>query len=399
MQNYEWNKFYIRTRINEKQIDLFLNFEIANPKLTFTDIENTDLQISMITFCPRLKSGNCGVTDGLSWGSAYYKNIRIWDERTATIRMVQDFNNKLFTEFPNSLIVFYPLSIQYMDINVIQEIITGTDSFKVTHKWTKDFKNSDEYIFYNYEINHDWGEENPGYFIAALGESEEDNGVVTATPCHPACRRCFSAVATNCYECNEGYVLNGMECIRINGYFLKIPANTLNTIIPFKIEVGNTKVKDLKAWTFCIYMKFEGILAGGSSQARIIMFRADTYIAYDVETTNLVFIVGSEEAFRDENFNTYFGTWIPICVANYVAGAVENEIYPNMLTINVNKIDIPFSEDYEIPPDGVKIDQLSLHYEVIAFFADFRIYSRFLQGNFGTIISSTNAANYLLIYY
>ena len=399
INDYEWNKVYIRTRINEKQIDLFLNFEIANPKLSFTDIENTDLQISKITFCARKNSGNCGVSGGLDWGSAYYKNIRIWDERTATIRMVQDFNNKLFTEFPNSLILFYPLTIQYMDINVIQEIITGTDSFKVSHSWTKNFKNSDEYIFYNYEINHDWGEDNPGYFIASLGESEEDNGVVTATPCDPACRRCFSAVATNCYECNEGYVLNGMECIRINGYFLKIPANTLNTIIPFKIEVGNTKVKDLKAWTFCIYMKFEGILAGGSSQARIIMFRADTYIAYDVETTNLVFIVGSQEAFRDENFHDYFGTWIPICVANYVSGVVENEIYPNMLTINVNKIDIPFSEDYEIPPDGVKIDQLSLHYEVIAFFADFRIYTRFLQGNFGTIISSTNAANYLLIYY
>ena len=146
-------------------------------------------------------------------------------------------------------------------------------------------------------------------------------------------------------------------------------------------------------------MKFEGIVAAGSSQARIIMFKDDTYIAYDVETTNLVFIVQSQEAFRDVNFKEYFGIWIPICVADYVSGAVLNEIYPNMLTINVNKVDLAFNSDFSIPNEGVKIDQLSLHYEVIAFFADFRIYDRFIQGNFGTVISSTEAANHLFIYY
>ena len=402
LNDHEWNKFYIRTRINEKQIDLFLNFEIVNPKFTLT-VENgipqtADLQLNRISFCSRINNGDCK-DNTINWGSAYYKNIRVWDERTTTIRMVQDFNNELFTEFPNSLILYYPLTIQYMDLNEIKEIVSGVDSFIVKHDMTEDFKSYDKNIFYNYEINYDWGKKNSGYFVSALGQSEEDNGEVTPTACNPACKRCFSATATNCYECNEGYVLNGMECIRINGYFLKIPANTLNTIIPFKIQSGNIKVKDLPAWTFCIYMKFEGIVAGGSSQARIILFKSDTYIAYDVETTNLVFIVQSQEAFRDTNFRDYFGLWIPICVADYVSGAVLNEIYPNMLTINVNKVDIPFNTDFKIPNEGVKIDQVSFHYEVIAFFADFRIYDRFIQGNFGTIISSTEAANHLLIYY
>ena len=401
LNDYEWNKFYIRTRINDRQIDFFLNFEIVNPKFTLTedDIGSTsELSLQRISFCSRANNGNCGET-GINWGSAYYKNIRVWDERTATIRMVQDFNNEIFEEFPNSLILYYPLILQYMDLNEIKEIIHGVDSFIVTHPSTENFKSIDKNIFYNYEINHDWGEDNKGYFISALGETEDDNGVVTATACHPSCSRCFSATATNCYSCNEGYVLNGMECIRINGYFLKIPALSQSTIIPFKIETGTTKVKDIPAWTFCIYMKFEGILAGGSSQARIIMFKSDTYIAYDVETTNLIFIVQSQEAFRDTNFRAYFGIWIPICVADYVSGAVLNEKYPNMLTINVNKEDIPFNSGFTIPPGGVKIDQISLHYEVIAFFADFRIYDRFIQGNFGTIISSTVAANHLLIYY
>ena len=211
--------------------------------------------------------------------------------------MIQDFNNELFSEFPNSLISYYPLNLETMDINNIKEIISGQDNVGVTHSQTNELQSTDENIFYNYEINHDWGDSNPGYFISAIGETEDDQGVITPTACNPACKRCYSSTATNCYECNEGYVLNGMECIRINGYFLKIPAKTQSTIIPFKIESGNTKVKDLPAWTFCIYMKFEGIVAEGSSQAEIMRFKSDTFIVYDVETTNLVFIEGSQEAF------------------------------------------------------------------------------------------------------
>ena len=403
VQTYEWNKFYLRTKLDILTVDLFLNFEVANPKFTvsgFTSIAKSKLSLSQISFCSRSINGITGQgCSGINWGSAYYRNIRVWDDRTATIKMIQDFNNELFEEFPNSLILYYPLTIQFMDNNVIKEIISGIDSFKVSHKQTSQLQSTDENIFYNYELNHDWGDTNPGYFISAIGETEEDMGVVTPTACHPACKRCYSSTAANCYVCNEGYVLNGMECIRINGYFLKIPAKTLNTIIPFKIEKDSAKVKELPAWTFCIYMKFEGIVAQGSSQPIIIQFKSDTFMAYDVETTNLVFIVGSLEAFRDTNFHDYFGIWIPICVANYMSGAILNEVYPNMITLNVNKEDIPLNEDYKIPDEGVKIDQISFHYQVIAFFADFRIYDRFIQGNFGTVVSSSTAAEHLLIYY
>ena len=403
VQNYEWNKFYIRTSLTKYAIYLYLNFDLTNPKLSLTEFppsstSSTRLSLSQIGFCSRSGNGNCG-SPSVNWGSAYYKNIRVWDDRTATVKMIQDFNNDLFEEFPNSLILYYPLNIATMDNNYIREIISGIDTFRITHDQSKQLQSDDENIFYNFEINHDWGDSNPGYFISSVGETEEDLGVLTPTACHPACKRCYSSSASNCYECNEGYVLKEMECIRINGYYLKIPAKTLNTIIPFKIESGNTKVKELPAWTFCVYMKFEGIVAQGSSQPIIIMFKSDTFIAYDVDTTNLVFIVGAQEAFRDTKFSQYFGIWVPMCVANYMSGAILNEVYPNMFTFNVNKEDIPFNSDYKIPNEGVKIDQISFHYQVIAFFADFRIYDRFIQGNFGTVISSSSAAEHLIIYY
>ena len=403
VQTYEWNKFYLRTKYDQLTVDLFLNFEVANPKFTISDFTpnaKSKLVLNQISFCSRSTNGVTGRgCSGINWGSAYYRNIRVWDDRTATIKMIQDFNNELFEEYPNSLILYYPLTIQFMDTNTIKEVITGIDSFFVEHRQKYQLQSSDENIFYNYELNHDWGDSNPGYFISAVGETEDDQGVVTPTPCHPACKRCYSSTAANCYVCNEGYVLNGMTCIRINGYFLKIPAKTMNTIIPFKIEKDKVKVKELPAWTFCVYMKFEGIVAQGSSQPVIIQFKSDTFMAYDVETTNLVFIVGSQEAFRDKNFHDYFGIWIPICVANYMSGAILNEVYPNMFTLNVNKEDIPLNDDYKIPAEGVKIDQISFHYQVIAFFADFRVYDRFIQGNFGTVISSSSAAEHLLIYY
>ena len=405
LSEYEWNKFYIRTKIIEKQIDLFLNYEIDNPKFTINNDNGLSLsavlQINNISFCSRYYNDNQNLctSPNINWGSAYYKNIRIWDEKTSTIKMIQDFNNGLFSEFPNSLILYYPLTIQYMDLNKISEIIYGIDNFIISHPATDNFKSTDNDIFYNYEINHDWGDKNPGYFISNVGQTEEDKGKVTVTACHPACKRCFSGTSTNCYECNEGYALKGMECIRINGYYLKIPARTLYTIIPFKIETGTSKVKDLPAWTFCIYMKFEGIIAGGLSQAIIIMFKSNMYIAYDVETSNLIFIIQNQEAFRDTNFKQSFGKWIPICVADYISDKTLNDIYPNMFTLNINKIDIPLNSDFNIPDEGIKIDQISLHYQIIAFFADFRLYDRFIQGNFGTIISSTESTNHLLIYY
>ena len=74
-----------------------------------------------------------------------------------------------------------------MDTNTIKEVITGIDSFFVEHRQKYQLQSSDENIFYNYELNHDWGDSNPGYFISAVGETEEDQGVVTPTPCHPAC--------------------------------------------------------------------------------------------------------------------------------------------------------------------------------------------------------------------
>ena len=233
-----------------------------------------------------------------------------------------------------------------------------------------------------------------------MDRSTEKLGYIESAQCDSRCKRCYSSSYMNCYECNVGFKLINKECVTINGHFLKIPAKSPNTVIPFSVTVDTLGVPSLKQWTFCIYMKFEGVaLSGLTSYARIITFKESSYIAFDVATTNLVFFVESTLAFRDTNFNKYIGTWIPMCVANYLSAIPDTYVYPNMIVFNVNKIDIPFVPGYTIPDTGFLIEQINLHYETIALFADFRIYNKFIQHNFATMISSTANARNLFIHY
>ena len=50
-----------------------------------------------------------------------------------------------------------------------------------------------------------------------------------------------------------------------------------------------------------------------------------------------------------------------------------------MFTLSVNKIDIPFCEGYTLPDTGIKVNQLQLGYEIIALFAQLRIYSKIIN--------------------
>ena len=242
ISDYEWNKIIIRTSLDStigQNVDVFLNFDLNNPVASFSSISSSiEMNLQYISFCSRGGSGDC--TPGQSniyWGSAYYRNIRVWEYKATSLEMIEDFNAGLFEEYPQSLILFYPLTIQYMDNNVIKEIISGPDSLKVTHLDTNNFQSNDNNVFYNYELNFDWGANNLNNYITSLDKSEEKWGYIESAQCHTRCKRCYSSTYTNCYECNVGFKLINKECVAINGYYLKTPPNTANTIIPFKLEV------------------------------------------------------------------------------------------------------------------------------------------------------------------
>ena len=137
-----------------------------------------------------------------------------------------------------------------MDLNKLTEIISGIDSIIVTHLDTNNFQSTDNNVFYNYELNFDWGATHLNNYITSIDKSEEKWGYIEYAQCNSRCKRCYSSTYTNCYECNVGFKLINKECVTINGYYLKTPANSANTIVPFKIEVDTLAVPNLKQWTF-----------------------------------------------------------------------------------------------------------------------------------------------------
>ena len=356
-----WNRIVIETKIETtgQSVNVHINFEKK-----ITTLANIDTSITMrlqyISFCSRKSNGDCiPGSSNIMWGSAYYKNIRVWDIRSSSIQTIQDFNNGIYQDRSKSLVLFYPLSIEYIDSNVIKETVSGEDNIIVQHLRSNNFQSDNDVINYNYETNIKW---------------EIKHQV----------------------NCAANQVLVKEDCKQVTGYYLKVPSNSLTTAVSFNIE----GIKTESAITFCIYMKFIGVLKEGTSAQPIIFsFKDDTFLVYDIATSYAIFYIGGyeKEAFRDTKFHDYIGIWIPICMANLVSKIPF--IHPHMFTLSINKIDIPFTSGFSIPKDGVIFERIAIGTEIIAYFSQFRIYRKFIQGNFGTISSERREGDERALFY
>ena len=192
-----------------------------------------------------------------------------------------------------------------------------------------------------------------------------DNNIIGKT-CDPNCLRCFEEnEIKNCYECKPGYVLQYKVCKKAEEYyFMKTPSGGIAAPINFVLdnEQGNS-ITSLKGFTIVFWIKFFGVpYATITEYCSILSLDSNTYLAFHRSTNNLVLLENSKIVFRDTNFGKYFGIWIPISIADYISNE-QNDIYPNMFTLSVNKIDIPFSEGYSLPSTGIKINQLQFQKE------------------------------------
>ena len=252
----KWNKIVIETSIDTTGQNVYVHTNFEKEILQILSVSpSISMRLQYISFCSRKEAGDCiPGSSNIMWGSAYYRNIRVWDIRSSSIYTIQDFNNGLYTEHPKSLVLFYPLDINNMDNNIIKEIISGTDSIKVTHIYSNNFQTDDDVIDYNYETNLIWelAHECPIF----------DNP-------------------------EEKQVLVKKECINITGYYLKVPANT-----PVSLNIEKINTLKPEAYTICIYMKFIGIVDSSiSAQPVIFLFKDDTFIVYDIATSYLIFYI------------------------------------------------------------------------------------------------------------
>ena len=405
INEYEWNKVVIKTTLGVtlgQNVYVYINFDINNIKATFLNIPSSiKMQLQYISFCSKEENGDCtpaGAMD-VTWGSAYYRNFRVWELLSSSIYSIQDFNIEIYTEKPLSLKLFYPLTISNINYNLLDEIIKGDDSIEVQHEESYNFTSLDKWGFYNYAVNFDWGverSENAGRFISSM-----DGIQITSQECSRNCDRCYSKASTNCYKCKDSYVLKGMTCVYTNGFrYLKVPSTDR---LPVSLEIINPPNNlghiptHRGGITIHFYMKFEGVIQGDQSTPSIMkLTTTSTFIGYNKNTAYLEFYIEGQIAFRYTTFYDLLGQWIPYSIAIYVSDVPER--YPHMFTFSVNKIDIPFISNFVLPETLPRVNQIELGNEVIALFADLRIYDTFIQGSFGHAKSEDNSLGLILYY-
>ena len=402
IHQYEWNKILIFVDTQKKLITLYINFDKAKKieiSISSQDINKKNLYLKYIAFCSNkgksstyYKTTYCTSDNkDIKWASAYYNNIRVWNLLTSTIDTIQSFINGIYIEHPQSLILFYPLKIKYLDNNVMSNIMENYEEHIAFScpKTTCTIYNKDNIIIYNYSTKFDWGILHKKQFVSSMDDLKIDPNDKNNN-CNEHCIRCFEKDnIKECYECEEGYVLQYKECKDARKlYFLKVPSGTAGASINFVTK--NKENNDyclLTSFTIVFWMKFFGVKYPTITEyCKIFSIDSNTYLSFHRSTNNLVFRENSKTAFTDKKFRDYFGIWIPISIANYISNA-NNDVYPNMFTLSVNKIDIPFDANYKIPESGIKATELSFGYEIIALFAELSIYSKFIQGGYGRIRS------------
>lgn len=96
------------------------------------------MSLTSISFCSdSLKGGKCDSLTNITWGSAYYRNIRVWDVGQATVFLAQAFANSQFSESLKSMINYYPLTLDYTDLNKFSNIAAGKnyDHFQFSNQY------------------------------------------------------------------------------------------------------------------------------------------------------------------------------------------------------------------------------------------------------------------------
>lgn len=393
VQLYEWNIILIKTEINStnREINVYINYNFSSPEYTKSSIPGANnIAFTSWSFCSdsTKNTAECDSLTNISWGSAYYRNVRVWDVTSATVQLAQAYANGLYSETLKSLINYYPLTVEYTDFNIFTNVVANYDHFTYSTKYKtlNDVQyNKDEDALYNWSTNFDWGVDNPKYYISSMSGS-----VISYGTCSSACTRCYSAnTASACYECESGYVGSEQKCINVTGYYFKTPVTTPNS--PVSLKIADSPTYDITAETaitMTFWMKFFGIdRTSVSSKPSILSINSNTFIGFDTSTNYLILNNNNKNVFTDSSFNDYIGIWIPILLANYKANSISY-YYPNMLTLSVNRNDIPMTTGYSIPSSGISITEVKLGYEAVALFANFRFYSHFIQGSYGQIMST-----------
>ena len=387
---YEWNKILIKATLGSitgQNVYIYIN-NSPNPEPEFLNIEESiNLQLQSISFCSNGNNGQCSIASmaSINWGSAYYRDIKLWEIDSSSFETILIANSEYLKNHLYSMKVYFPLTFETFDKNVILNALGDGNDIKITHIASNNFDTNDNFLFTNFQIDFDWIEIDPNNLNHYISNME--NKEIIPLNCHNFCKRCYSALSTYCYQCKEGYVLIGQTCTKITGYFL---TSFIDSSIEINVSDIVTPDEPLIEFTISFFMKFIGVIRPNGQvedKYKIMSFNDDFFLSYKISNNALTMsLIDNVDKYVDYNFNKYLGTWIHISVCNYKSP--NHDIFPHMIVLTVNKIDIVPEKDFVMHKDGAQLLYLRIGNQIIAYFSDLKIYNKFHYGIFGHAKSS-----------
>jgi hypothetical protein len=405
ISTYEWNKIIILTQLdsstNKYNIYVYVNYNFLNPDVTITGLSSSvfDMSLQGIAFCnkPQATCAINSVTYTPTWGTAWYRNIRIWDDSISSVYSIQSFENS-FSEYTKGLYYYYPMTIDMIAGNKVSEKINNSSNAMNVVFWFYG-QNYDNDSRLNYSVNYDYGQLNTGSYITSVNASKN----YITTSCNSACKRCYSSAQNNCYECNLGYTLYGKTCQNSSGYFLKTPTGNATTKVTINTNITNPTTFNIATqnpMTITLFFKFMGLQssAAAATYHPIVYFRSTTtYLGYDPTDKKIVLVIGGTLAYSVPTpINQFIGVWTHVGLSVYRSG--DTTLMTHMFNFMYhNSLIIP-QAGFSPTTTAVNFDRVEFDTKIIALFSSLRFYSNFFIGTYGHVTALSSTQSLDLIY-
>lgn len=440
----EWNRIIIHNKVDKRrfrnQISVYVNNQIMKPDhYEESKSDLYDMAIKGIYFCNDQENETCKVGSKnyrLFWGSAFYKNIKIFQHLSSSLDVVLNYE-KLFSDKIDGLLSYIDFKIQNLSFTKISDFIKSPSN-DLNIKTYLPSKLYDEDQLLNYVINYD---PVPNEYTIDSFTSKFANESILQNPlfynftnltsyeiksCQENCLRCFSTNNTDCYLCISGYFILRGKCIKEDKSYLKLPI--LKTLDPLSQNqeiilkkssfINNTSSNidsqkiSVNPITITFWFKFFGVIRNNPRYASKTNFLImglytdpnevqstlepnNNYLGWDITNKKINLMYKTSRVAFSSEYSDNFGKWTHIGLSVYNALPVtETRLkakFPNMINFMIDKTIISKDESFNIESAYFYINKLSLGEDISALISQIRIYNHFFIGTFG--YSQSNIIN------
>jgi hypothetical protein len=397
-----WNVVTIQVNLLNHSLAVYINNNLSTPDIKIDNIPNTIKLIpTKLVFCSTQgqSSGNslCSTSSyasNLSWGAAFYKDIKIWVGANTNPWLIQQIENKLLSETLNSYLYYFPMNVGNSLNNSILNTLSTGGNMNYLNRYPN-LTSDKEYVL-NYSSKFEYSDLNSGQYMTSL---ELNGGAYLSSSCPLKCTRCTSNSPQACLECAEGYKLFSNMCKKITGYYVKIPISTSKTFLNLKNEDNDFNLSKENNITWTIWIKYFSHISSSPNCITIIRLKEDgsRYICYNPSTRILYFYDGVNILYQDTTFYSFIGQWVLLSFSSFLNNP---PIIPNLkdyfsyqYAFYVQDQEVSKLSTYSVPAPGINFDVFDIGYDFSGLVADFRLYRNFIVNPFGMIFNSRKNLN------